>query len=128
MAYRYIRVLQILLIVVIINNCVLNYVYKDELVKFQDIYLYYCLVMYSVIYFILLLSSNKLNKLQISIKKLNDKESCSICLIDSNLLYETECKHLFHEKCITEWITKHQNNSCPLCRTIIVKDEVIIHI
>jgi hypothetical protein len=53
--------------------------------------------------------------------------SCSICytelknpeLMDEALL----CTHVFHTKCIAEWKTK--NMSCPVCRAIIPKNDVV---
>jgi hypothetical protein len=40
---------------------------------------------------------------------------CSICLqaCEQNIV-ETECKHIFHEECIDQWIK--QSCSCPMCR------------
>lgn len=45
---------------------------------------------------------------------------CSICLdnITDDTKKITQCKHTFHEECLTRWL--HTNNSCPLCRTHIV--------
>ncbi|CAN8278198.1 unnamed protein product [Cochlearia groenlandica] len=54
-----------------------------------------------------------------------EEMACAICL--NELLSESEaeqediikmpkCLHLFHEKCIFEWLSRH--NSCPLCRQV----------
>ncbi len=52
-----------------------------------------------------------------------DSEECSkcpcpICFEKMNSLVELECKHCFHEKCITPWYLKQP--SCPVCRVSIV--------
>ena len=42
---------------------------------------------------------------------------CSICLMEINEGMESillPCAHIFHEKCITQWLKIH--NTCPLCR------------
>ena len=57
--------------------------------------------------------------------KLHDKNmntTCAICLDefkddtteDGKLIFELDCKHLFHKDCIVRWVLKNQ--SCPLCR------------
>jgi hypothetical protein len=28
-----------------------------------------------------------------------------------------ECDHIFHSKCIHEWMINNANDNCPLCRT-----------
>jgi hypothetical protein len=28
---------------------------------------------------------------------------------------DTDCKHIFHSKCLSEWMKRQR--SCPLCRT-----------
>ena len=43
--------------------------------------------------------------------------SCSICLEEFKLeesIRVTNCNHIFHHKCIEEWICK--SPTCPLCR------------
>jgi hypothetical protein len=51
-----------------------------------------------------------------------ETRECSICLIDYNtvdkIILIKSCKHMYHKKCILEW--NKRNNTCPLCRTIIV--------
>ena len=70
--------------------------------------------------------NNILNKLPVvkieDINKLKDENKrCIICLEDfqnnDNSIY-LPCFHLFHEKCITDWINM-KKRFCPLCRTII---------
>ena len=44
---------------------------------------------------------------------------CAICLEKiENEEKKLQCKHSFHLSCITEW----KNNTCPLCRAIIVPE------
>ena len=70
--------------------------------------------------------NNMLNQLPVTkienINKLNDEnKKCIICLEDfendDKIIY-LPCFHLFHEKCITDWINMNKG-FCPLCRTII---------
>lgn len=52
------------------------------------------------------------------------KKICSICL--DPILHEKQldCKHSFHEKCITDWISSGKN-TCPVCRDVIKLNENI---
>ena len=52
----------------------------------------------------------------------NNEDECAICLdniilndIDDPII-ELNCKHIFHEKCLNEWMEQTQGNNCPLCR------------
>ena len=52
----------------------------------------------------------------------NKVEDCSICLINSkNDLVTNTCenRHIFHLKCLKEWVEYNKNNvaTCPLCRS-----------
>jgi hypothetical protein len=46
---------------------------------------------------------------------------CCICLekIDKRLARKLPCSHIYHAKCIEDWVLPH-NNKCPLCRKNIV--------
>ena len=49
---------------------------------------------------------------------------CVICLedyADKEKVVELDCndKHLFHMKCMEEWVVK--NDICPMCRVPIIK-------
>ena len=48
---------------------------------------------------------------------INSEEKCSICMESSNLI-QLQCKHLFHENCINEWVKN--NDTCPICRLNII--------
>lgn len=45
--------------------------------------------------------------------------TCAICLdvIPDNDFFETECRHIFHNSCIDNWLKN--KNSCPCCRYIL---------
>ena len=52
-----------------------------------------------------------------------ETNECVICFEefskdDKKQLVELNCnnKHIFHEECIQQWISKPQNTTCPLCR------------
>ena len=53
-------------------------------------------------------------------QELHPDDSCSICLgpfyekKSSKNVVRTTCNHLFHEKCLTEWLAT--KSVCPLCR------------
>lgn len=57
----------------------------------------------------------------VDISKVSDKE-CSICRDTMTEGYTTEnpvqtpCRHIFGYDCIYEWVVKHNNKTCPLCR------------
>ncbi|KAI5181013.1 hypothetical protein NEOKW01_1254 [Nematocida sp. AWRm80] len=49
---------------------------------------------------------------------LEDEGECSICLeglLKGNTIRRLQCKHIFHNDCVSSWITKYANE-CPLCR------------
>ena len=50
----------------------------------------------------------------------NDVKDCVICInkIESNeYIRKLKCNHLFHKKCVDNWLKKNIDNpSCPLCR------------
>merc|ERR1711964_433769 len=58
-------------------------------------------------------------------KKLKDNENavleCSICQehFQKNDVYKTDCKHLFHKKCIADWYNSKDDAECPECRCVL---------
>ena len=55
----------------------------------------------------------------------NKYDICTICLeINDNKSTQLECGHIYHKKCIKEWIktTRNQNLeiNCPLCKVNII--------
>ena len=58
----------------------------------------------------------KISKVEkVKVKRLE----CCICLEEgSNKFMKLNCEHLFHEKCIKDWI--RENNSCPICRNTVI--------
>jgi len=63
---------------------------------------------------------SQIDKKMISYEELlkdNNDNNCTICLEEFNNdeeIIKLKCNHLFHSKCIDDWIKKNQ--SCPLCR------------
>ena len=50
--------------------------------------------------------------------------ACPICLCHiSQEHITTECNHAFHTNCIDGWM--ENNDSCPVCRTILNVEEII---
>ena len=48
-------------------------------------------------------------------------DNCLICTENFNindLIKKTKCNHIFHTKCIKQWLCK-ESNKCPICRTQI---------
>lgn len=72
-------------------------------------------------------SLNRIHRIVITEDHLMDssgnRSSCSICLQDFECQDVarslTNCRHLFHLRCINKWISKQR--SCPLCRCPIVQ-------
>ena len=63
----------------------------------------------------------RLDKRQFERDKQQEKaQCCAICIDDfkdKENVRETPCKHIFHEKCIMEWVkTKIEEPTCPQCR------------
>ena len=45
--------------------------------------------------------------------------SCTVCLLnfeDDDIVRKIKCNHIFHKKCIDEWLLNH-SNKCPVCRS-----------
>ncbi len=54
----------------------------------------------------------------------SDNINCAICLENinqNNLIRNLSCSHIFHSKCIDEWIFKG-SATCPLCRKFLCKN------
>ncbi|NP_001295726.1 E3 ubiquitin-protein ligase RHA1B [Jatropha curcas] len=54
-------------------------------------------------------------------------ESCAVCLYEfdgeDEIRWLKNCKHIFHRACLDRWMD-HDRNTCPLCRTSFVPDEM----
>ncbi|OAG31607.1 hypothetical protein NEDG_00082 [Nematocida displodere] len=51
-----------------------------------------------------------------------DRGACSICLDEikkASAIRILMCKHFFHSKCVSEWLTQYANE-CPMCRKAAV--------
>nr|QBK86379.1 MAG: putative RING finger E3 ubiquitin ligase [Marseillevirus LCMAC102] len=42
------------------------------------------------------------------------KDFCPIPILNDESVYQLNCGHTFHKKCIIKWLREH--NTCPLCR------------
>lgn len=57
----------------------------------------------------------------------DDRDLCPICLDDlSTDVLTVSCSHTFHDKCIKAWCEKSSNQSCPLCRTEIKFNNMVL--
>ena len=51
----------------------------------------------------------------------SSEEKCSVCLNDfgdNDDIRVVKCRHIFHVKCIDEWLLNH-SYKCPICRSIL---------
>lgn len=58
-----------------------------------------------------------LRKIKIGQNQLDECSQCPICYDDFKLqesVTQLQCRHIFHENCITTWLGIHA--TCPLCR------------
>jgi len=101
----------------IINQLIIILKYINKIILFGSLNI-------TILYFIVIFKfSNKENK---KIKNLDFygkpiehfQGECSICIsnfTDDNFKLN-KCNHVFHKKCISEWVISYNKNSCPLCR------------
>ena len=55
---------------------------------------------------------------------LENLEDCPICLEPMYKdLYVFKCKHKYHMICALKWV--HKNQTCPLCRHLETKDNIL---
>jgi hypothetical protein len=58
-----------------------------------------------------------------------DTCTCNICMntidIESGTYFTTECNHIFHNKCLMQWIIT--NNTCPTCRQDIYENRSTVN-
>ena len=74
------------------------------------------------------LDDKDLNNLQSFKSKIKQKDKCSICIDDMDKdeeLIKLTCKHLFHKKCIQQWLKKY-NYICPICRKECGKSKALV--
>jgi Ring finger domain len=48
---------------------------------------------------------------------------CSICMephVKGEFIVESQCKHIFHDHCMSEWLKIKQ--TCPMCRAYVKGD------
>lgn len=63
---------------------------------------------------------NKFKRISLTNNNINDysNKECNICMEEyklKNTLISLPCKHLFHKKCIQNWLC-NEKVSCPICR------------
>ncbi|CAN8245458.1 unnamed protein product [Cochlearia groenlandica] len=55
-------------------------------------------------------------------------ECCAVCLYDFESEDEirrlTNCRHIFHRKCLDRWMMDFNQMTCPLCRTQFITDDL----
>lgn len=63
---------------------------------------------------------NNLNNLVYN--EIINNQDCSICVepLNDNIAIKLKCNHIFHQKCLQEWLQKSKNKDCPLCRKKII--------
>lgn len=65
------------------------------------------------------------NSLETSVDQLNSSEryQCSICLekyLNHVYICTLPCLHHFHRKCLFNWLSNSENQTCPLCRSPVM--------
>lgn len=68
------------------------------------------------------LNKSELNSLGAKAYNLEEENDCSICLSElkmHEMFIHLQCRHLFHEKCIKDWLKT--KNQCPICKKEAVK-------
>lgn len=68
------------------------------------------------------LNQSELNSLRAKAYNLEEENDCSICLSElkmHEMFIHLQCRHLFHEKCIKDWLKT--KNQCPICKKEAVK-------
>ena len=67
----------------------------------------------------------RINDLTIKIKNNPMLDICSICHNNYNdyddIRKLKKCVHVYHEKCIRQWIINYNNKTCPNCRKKLIK-------
>ena len=66
--------------------------------------------------------NENLNLYELNSNEIIDNQECSICVesLNDNIAIKLTCDHIFHKKCLEEWLKKGKNKDCPLCRMKII--------
>ena len=66
----------------------------------------------------------RINDITIKIKNNPQLDICSICHNNYNdyddIRKLKKCVHVYHEKCIRQWIINYNNKTCPICRKKLI--------
>lgn len=51
-----------------------------------------------------------------------NNQECSICVepLNNDTAIKLTCNHMFHKRCLEEWLKKGKNKDCPLCRMKVI--------
>jgi hypothetical protein len=67
----------------------------------------------------------RINDITIKIKNNPQLDICSICHNNYNdyddIRKLKKCFHVYHDKCIRQWIINYDNKTCPICRKKLIK-------
>jgi hypothetical protein len=59
-----------------------------------------------------------------------DGHDCAICQLEpiggAEWVYSLGCRHQFHRWCLVGWLIKAKNTSCPLCRDVILVEDICL--
>ena len=63
-----------------------------------------------------------LNLYELNSDEVINNQECSICVesLNDNIAIKLKCNHIFHKKCLEEWLKKSKNKDCPLCRMKVI--------
>ncbi|CAF0769510.1 unnamed protein product [Adineta ricciae] len=59
----------------------------------------------------------------------SQSSQCSICLgdfVQSDILLQLTCKHIYHRECLLHWLQTHSR--CPYCRFIVYQPPITPHL
>ena len=122
-----IKILALLLMIINVLEVILIFIQSSINISFINKIV---ISVYTNLFFLIILYINykyiyKEPRHKIKVSKIPDSQhldlTCNICLetIDRSNIHQTNCKHMFHVKCIDEWLNNNDKNNCPSCRSDI---------